>query len=93
MKSAISTTSSAKSQWSVEESFNAQKTLARLYSALPAAQPPTSNSTKVEGYALHPSTINADVLKAKYAVRGELYNRAQELAAEGRDIIYTNGRW
>lgn len=60
------------------------------YSAVPQpADAPTTN--RVDGYVLHPSTLNKNILKAQYAVRGELYNKAQELAAKGRDIIYTNG--
>ena len=60
------------------------------YSAVPQpADAPTTN--RVDGYVLHPSTLNQNILKAQYAVRGELYNKAQELAAQGRDIIYTNG--
>jgi glutamate--glyoxylate aminotransferase len=46
---------------------------------------------RIEGYALHPSTVNSRVREAQYAVRGELYNKAQELSAKGKDIIYTNG--
>lgn len=66
----------------------------RLYAALPSQADTggSQQSAKVDGYALHPSTMNADMLKAQYAVRGELYYKAQELAAQGRDIIYTNGR-
>lgn len=62
----------------------------RVYSAVP--QPADTTSTnKIDGYAMHPSTLNPNVLKAQYAVRGELYNKAVELAGQGRDIIYTNG--
>ncbi|KDD76740.1 aminotransferase [Helicosporidium sp. ATCC 50920] len=43
-----------------------------------------------EGKVLHPDLMNPAILKAEYAVRGELYNRAMELAAQGREIIYTN---
>lgn len=46
-----------------------------------------------EGKVLHPDLMNPAILKAEYAVRGELYNRAMELAAQGREIIYTNGTW
>lgn len=63
----------------------------RAYSAVP--QPTDSASAiKTDGYVLHPSTLNPNILKAQYAVRGELYNKAVELAAKGRDIIYTNGK-
>ena len=36
------------------------------------------------------STLNPNLLKAQYAVRGELYNKAVEMAAAGKEIIYTN---
>jgi len=62
----------------------------RVYSAVPQpAEAPSTN--RIDGYSLHPSTLNGNLLKAQYAVRGELYNKAVELAAQGRDIIYTNG--
>lgn len=32
-----------------------------------------------------------DLLKAQYAVRGELYNKALELQKQGRELIFTNG--
>lgn len=44
-----------------------------------------------EGKVLHPDLINEHVKSAQYAVRGELYLRAQELLKEGREIIFTNG--
>lgn len=64
----------------------------RMFGAVPE---PTSSGegaqpAKVDGYVLHPSTLNENLLKAQYAVRGELYNKAVEMAAEGKDIIYTN---
>jgi len=31
------------------------------------------------------------MLKAQYAVRGELYLKGEELRKAGRDILYTNG--
>lgn len=34
--------------------------------------------------------IAAQVLKTQYAVRGELYLRAEQLRREGREIIFTN---
>lgn len=45
-----------------------------------------------DGKVLHPDLLNADVLKTQYAVRGELYLRAEELRKQGRDIIFTNGK-
>nr|AFK37995.1 unknown [Lotus japonicus] len=35
-------------------------------------------------------SINENVKKAQYAVRGELYLRASELQKEGKKIIFTN---
>lgn len=64
----------------------------RMYGAMPAHATGNDNPVKVDGYVLHPSTLNENLLKAQYAVRGELYNKAVEMAAEGKDIIYTNGR-
>jgi glutamate--glyoxylate aminotransferase len=62
----------------------------RVFSAVPQpADSPTAG--RVDGYVLHPTTLNPDILKAQYAVRGELYNKAVDLAAKGREIIYTNG--
>ena len=57
----------------------------RAFSAVPQ---PSESSRK---YVLDPATINPNILKAQYAVRGELYNKAVELAGQGRDIMYTNG--
>jgi hypothetical protein len=44
-----------------------------------------------DGYVLHPDLLNSKLLEAQYAVRGELYLRAEELKKEGKQIIYTNG--
>lgn len=43
-----------------------------------------------DGYVLHPDLLNPRLLEAQYAVRGELYLKAEELK-KTRDIIYTNG--
>jgi len=43
-----------------------------------------------EGKVLHEDTMNPKVLKAQYAVRGELYLRAEELRGQGKQIIATN---
>lgn len=42
---------------------------------------------------LHPDLLNALVLKTQYAVRGELYLRAEELRKAGKEIIFTNGEF
>jgi len=39
---------------------------------------------------LHPELLNNSVLKTQYAVRGELYLRAEQLRREGKPIIFTN---
>ncbi len=49
----------------------------------------TKNS--IEGKVLHPELLNNHVLKTQYAVRGELYLRAEELRKAGKEIIFTNG--
>lgn len=43
-----------------------------------------------EGKVMHRDLLNANVLKAQYAVRGELYLKAEELKEQGRKIISTN---
>lgn len=43
-----------------------------------------------DGFVLHPDLLNPRLLEAQYAVRGELYLKAEELK-KTRDIIYTNG--
>lgn len=43
-----------------------------------------------DGYVLHPDLLNPRLLEAQYAVRGELYLKAEELK-KSREIIYTNG--
>lgn len=83
--------SSNSSVTQAKEPMDVQKVLSRMYGALPQSDTTHTNPTKVDGYVLHPSTLNGNMLKAQYAVRGELYSKAQELAAEGREIIYTNG--
>jgi hypothetical protein len=44
-----------------------------------------------DGKTLHPELLNLNVQKAQYAVRGELYLRAEELRQQGKEIIFTNG--
>lgn len=40
---------------------------------------------------LHPDLLNENLLRAEYAVRGELYLRGEELRKQGKEIIFTNG--
>jgi hypothetical protein len=44
-----------------------------------------------DGKVAHPDLLNENLLKAQYAVRGELYNKAMELQKTGRELIFTNG--
>jgi hypothetical protein len=44
-----------------------------------------------DGKVLHPDLLNENMKKCQYAVRGELYLKAEELRQQGRDIIFTNG--
>lgn len=44
-----------------------------------------------DGKVFHPELMNESVLKTQYAVRGELYLRAEELRKAGKEIIFTNG--
>jgi len=39
---------------------------------------------------MHPDLLNRDLKEAQYAVRGELYLKADELRKSGREIIFTN---
>ncbi|KAF5832917.1 alanine aminotransferase [Dunaliella salina] len=43
-----------------------------------------------EGKVLHPDLLNRQVRETQYAVRGELYLRAEQLRKEGKEIIFTN---
>jgi hypothetical protein len=74
------------------EAKGARYTATRSYAAVPQPVDRSERSNTIDGYALHPSTINPNILKAQYAVRGELYNKAVEMAAKGdMEITYTNG--
>lgn len=53
----------------------------------PKGVPPPESEK--EGFVLHPDLLNPRLLEAQYAVRGELYLKAEELK-KTRDIIYTN---
>jgi len=70
---------------------------ARAFSAaaaLPAAAEPASEAAptnSLDGKVMHPSLLNANLLKTQYAVRGELYLKAEELRKQGKEIIFTNG--
>ncbi|KAL4538658.1 hypothetical protein Ndes2526B_g03050 [Nannochloris sp. 'desiccata'] len=73
------------------ESKGANYMATRAYAAVPQPVDRSERSNTIDGYALHPSTLNPNILKAQYAVRGELYNKAVEMAAKGdMEITYTN---
>ena len=44
-----------------------------------------------DGKVLHPDLLNENMRKTQYAVRGELYLKAEELKNKGKAIIFTNG--
>lgn len=44
-----------------------------------------------DGKVLHPDLLNDNMRKTQYAVRGELYLKAEELKKAGKEIIFTNG--
>ena len=56
--------------------------------AVPAAVETLQNVK--DGKVLHPDLLNENILKTQYAVRGELYLRAEELRRAGKEIIFTN---
>ncbi|KAK9907475.1 hypothetical protein WJX75_004386 [Coccomyxa subellipsoidea] len=49
---------------------------------------PPQNSK--DGKVLHPDLLNENMVRAEYAVRGELYLTGEELRKKGREIIFTN---
>jgi hypothetical protein len=49
-----------------------------------------AQESEKDGKVLHPDLLNPRLLEAQYAVRGELYLRAEELK-KTKEIIYTNG--
>lgn len=55
-----------------------------------AAAAPGPAGCEAEGKVAHPSLLNPRVLATTYAVRGEIYLKAEELRKAGRDIIFTN---
>ena len=54
----------------------------RQYSSLPHEK---------QGKVMHPDLFNESILKAQYAVRGELYLAGEALRQAGKEIIFTNG--
>jgi glutamate--glyoxylate aminotransferase len=50
-----------------------------------------AQDSEKDGKVLHPDLLNPRLLEAQYAVRGELYLRAEELKKQNKQIIYTNG--
>lgn len=61
--------------------------LARLLSSSSGHAPRPRSK---EGKVLHPDLLNDNLQKTQYAVRGELYNRAQQMSQQGVECIYTN---
>jgi hypothetical protein len=46
-----------------------------------------------DGKVMHPELLNENMLKTQYAVRGELYLKAEELRQQGHEITFTNGSY
>lgn len=65
--------------------------LTRGFSAQPAVDDHDLHANEKEGKVLHPHLLNRNISKTQYAVRGELYLRAEQLRQQGKDIIFTNG--
>lgn len=57
-----------------------------------ARPPPPSGDVSKDGKVLHPELLNNQILTTQYAVRGELYLRAEQLRRAGKPIIFTNGK-
>lgn len=68
-----------------------QAQLVRYFSAQPEPVQQHGPVHAKEGKVLHPDLINANMKKTQYAVRGELYLKAEQLKKAGREIIMTNG--
>ena len=65
----------------------------RAFSSLPEpVHEAVGHANAKDGKVAHPSLLNENLLKAQYAVRGELYNKALELQKAGRELIFTNVR-
>lgn len=76
-------------------SAGAPATALRFQSAMPLPSEATPSKDEdlhaKEGKVLHPHLLNENVVKTQYAVRGELYLRAEQLRKDGKEIIFTNG--
>jgi hypothetical protein len=64
---------------------------ARSFSSMPEPVHEDSPVNRKDGKVLHPELLNENMRKCQYAVRGELYLRAEELRQAGKEIIFTNG--
>ena len=69
--------------------------VAQIRGSASAAEPATAAPVETlpnvkDGKVLHPELLNESIRKTSYAVRGELYLRAEELRREGKEIIFTN---
>lgn len=61
-----------------------------VYEKHPQLGPRYQPKKEVEEYSWNASTMSQGLRRMQYAVRGEVVMRADALAAEGREIIYTN---
>ena len=67
------------------------QTASRTFASMPQAVEDDAPVNSKDGKVLHPDLLNENMRKCQYAVRGELYLKAEELRQQGRDIILTNG--
>lgn len=67
--------------FSTRAALAAQGGAMRQYSGLPHEK---------QGKVMHPDLFNESILKAQYAVRGELYLAGEALRQAGKEIIFTN---
>ena len=52
---------------------------------------PLPMNQRLDQLFCHADLLNENLKKTAYAVRGELYMRAEELRKAGKEIIFTNG--
>ncbi|GBF95821.1 alanine aminotransferase [Raphidocelis subcapitata] len=68
----------------------AQRNLSAAANPEPIAPQDDSLAAHKDGKVLHPDLLNENMRKTQYAVRGELYLRAEQLKQAGKEIMFTN---
>lgn len=74
----------------VQRGFAAQAEAVQATNGAFSAAAGAAQNSK-DGKVLHPDLLNENMRKTQYAVRGELYLKAEELKNKGKPIIFTNG--